>query len=303
MTFLFNEQSAIEKMIKMNVVDNDNVYVTIKDLARYNYFVNNMDNDQNYHNILSYLKKYGKNINEEDVYYIIDKCVQKAKKQPFRRVDAVYITKSELDFIESLNDIKQEKIAFILLAAAKYYDVTRDSQQHTAYMRNADICKLARITIPVKERNVFMQFAYDNGVLGRHSVAASTAKKVLFVSEDINDQVILELHESDYADLAYTYLAYKTPHKFRRCVSCKCWMRRMPNDKRLCKSCSDGEFEDKNTMKEISCIDCGNSVYISILNSKTCRCVSCQDEVNKKAKRDWWNRNHGEIELELAFES
>ena len=300
MTFLFNEQSAIEKMIKMNVVDNDNVFITIKDLARYNYFVSNLDNDQNYHNILSYLQKYGKNINEEDVYHIIDKCVQKAKKQPFRKVDAVYITKSELDFIESLNDIKQEKIAFILLSAAKYYDATRDSQQHTAYMRNADICKLARITIPVKERDVFMQFAYDKGVLGRHSVAASTAKKVLFVSEDSSDKVILELHESDYTDLAYTYLAYKTQHKFRRCVSCKCWMRRTPDDKRLCKFCSNSGDEYSNTMKEINCIDCGTSVYISKLNSKTCRCDSCQDEINKRSKRDWWNRNYAETELELA---
>ena len=51
MTFLFNEQSAIEKIIKMHIVDNNNIFVTIKDLARYNYFVNNMDNDDNYNSI------------------------------------------------------------------------------------------------------------------------------------------------------------------------------------------------------------------------------------------------------------
>ena len=45
MNFLFNEQSAIENMIKMRVVDSDNIFVTIKDLARYNYFINNMDKD------------------------------------------------------------------------------------------------------------------------------------------------------------------------------------------------------------------------------------------------------------------
>ena len=303
MIFLFNEQSAIEKMIKMNVVDNENVFATIKDLARYNHFVYNMDNDQNYKSILLYLQKYGKNINEEDVYQIIDKCVQKAKKQPFRKVDIVPITKSELDFIEGLGDIKQEKIAFVLLASAKYYDVTRDSKQHTSYMRNADICKLARVTIPVKDRDVFMQFAYDKGVLKRHSRAASTEKKVAFVSDDESDTVVLKLQESDYMDLAYTYLSFKAPHKFRKCVTCKRWMRRTTNDNRLCKECATIASEYKNTVKEIQCVECGKPIYISIMNSKTCRCDSCQDEVTKKSKRDWWNRNCGENTLESASES
>lgn len=291
MIFLFNEQSAIEKMIKMNVVDNENVFTTIKDLARYNHFVYNMDNDQNYKSILLYLQKYGKNINEEDVYQIIDKCVQKAKKQPFRKVDIVPITQSELDFIESLGDIKQEKIAFVLLASAKYYDATRDSKQHASYMRNADICKLARVTIPVKDRDVFMQFAYDKGVLKRHSRAASTEKKVAFVSEDDNDTVVLKIQESDYADLAYTYLALKTPHKFRRCVKCKRWIRRV-GDIQVCKECAKITSEDKNTIKEIQCIDCGKSVYVDIHNKRSCRCEECQEEKTKENKRDWWNKNN-----------
>ena len=67
MNFLFNEKSAIENMINMKVVDNDNIFVTIKDLARYNYFVYNMDKDNNYKSILKYLQKNGQNINEENV--------------------------------------------------------------------------------------------------------------------------------------------------------------------------------------------------------------------------------------------
>lgn len=285
MIFLFNEQSAIEKMINMNVVDNENIFTTIKDLARYNHFVYNMDNDQNYKSILLYLQKYGKNINEEDVYQIIDKCVQKAKKQPFRKVDIVPITQSELDFIENLGDIKQEKIAFVLLASAKYYDTTRDSKQHTSYMRNADICKLARVTIPVKDRDVFMQFAYDKGVLKRHSRAASTEKKVAFVSEDENDTVVLKLQESDYMDLAYAYLSFKTPHKFRRCISCKRWMRRTLDDRQCCKECSDTNSEEKSMIKEVQCIDCGKSIYVSVLNSKTCRCDVCQNNRDEYLNR------------------
>ena len=295
MNFLFNEQSAIENMIKMRVVDSDNIFVTIKDLARYNYFINNMDKDDNYKSILKYLQKNGQNINEENVYDIIDSCVNKAKKHPFKQVNEVCITQSELQFIKNLDNIKQEKIAFVLLASAKYYNAVRGIQKNTAYMRNSDICKLARVTIPVKDRNVFMQFAYDNGVLLRHSRAASTEKTIAFVSQDENDKIILRLKESDFKDLAYTYLAYKTPHQFRRCVVCKCWIKRDSKDRRLCKECSTKEEKDNYLKKEIQCIDCGASVYVNKFNSKTCRCEDCQEETNKQLNRDRqkrWYDNH-----------
>lgn len=295
MNFLFNEQSAIENMIKMKIVDNDNIFVTIKDLARYNYFVNNMDNDDNYQSILKYLQKNSQNINEENVYDIIDSCVKKAKKHPFKQVDEVCITQSELQFIKNLDNIKQEKIAFILIASAKYYDAVRGTTKHTAYMRNSDICKLARVTIPVKDRNVFMQFAYDNGVLLRHSRAASTEKTVAFVSQDKNDKIILRLKESDFKDLAYTYLAYKTPHLFRRCIVCKCWIKKDSKDRQVCKECSKKECIEKNTIKLVTCIDCGKAVYVDIHNKRVCRCEDCQYEKTKEKKRDWWNKNHGNM--------
>lgn len=284
MTFLFNEQSAVENMINMHIVDNDNIFVTIKDLARYNYFVNNMEKEESYSSILKYLQNNGVNINEENVYKIIDDCIQRAKKYPFKLVNEVCITQNELDFIKKLDNIKQEKIAFVLLASAKYYDATRDIKYHTAYMRNSDICKLARITIPVAERNIFMQFAYDLGVLSRHSRAASTEKRVLFISEDENDEVVLRLKENDFKDLAYTYLAHITPRKYRRCVSCGGWMKRDSKDRRICKECSDKGVEEKNTVKEVQCVDCGKTVYVSVYDTKTRRCEECQ---NVALKENW----------------
>ena len=295
MTFLFNEQSAIENMIKMHIVDNDNIFVTIKDLARYNHFVNQMDKEDNYKSILKYLQSYGQNINEENVYKMIDECVQRAHKQKFKQVEEVCITKQELEFIKKLNNIKQEKIAFVLLASAKYYDLIRGTQYFTTYMKISDICKLARVTIPVSDRNVFMQFAYDCGVLSRHSRAASTEKKVLFVSQDENDKVVLRLKESDFEDLAYTYLAYKTPHKFRRCVVCNCWIKKDSQDRRICKECADTEIQESSMVKMIQCIECGQSVYVSIYDNETVRCEECnsiyQKERNAKKNKAYRERN------------
>lgn len=280
MTFLFNEQSAVENMIEKRVVDNDNVFTTIKDLARYNYFVKNMEKDDNYKSILKYLQNNGTNINEENVYKIIDDCIQRAKKYPFKLVDEICITKSEIEFIKKLNDIKREKIAFVLLASAKYYDAARGTKYCTTYMNNSDICKLARITIPVVDRNVFMQFAYDCGVLSRHSRAASTEKKVLFVSHDENDEVAFTLKENDFKDLAYAYLARITPHKYRQCIVCRKWMKKDSKGRQVCKECSEKEDMEHNTIKEVQCDDCGKTVYVSVFNAKTFRCEECQKKAD-----------------------
>ena len=213
-------------------------------------------------------------------------CVKKAKKHPFKQVSEVCITKNELQFIKNLNDIKQEKVAFVLLASAKYYDVVRGTQKNTAYMRNSDICKLARVTIPVKDRDVFMQFAYDKGVLLRHSRAASTEKTVGFISNDENDNVVLRLKENDFKDLAYTYLAYKTPHKFRRCVICRGWMKKDSKDRQICKDCSIKEEKGNYSIKEKQCIDCGKPIYVSIFDSATCRCEACYSIYRRKQKTE-----------------
>lgn len=293
MTFLFNEQSAIENMIKMHIVDNDNIFVTIKDLARYNHFVNQMGKEDNYQSVLKYLQKHGKNINEENVYQMIDECVQRAKRYPFKQVDEICITKSELEFIKALDDIRKEKIAFVLLASAKYYDSIRGTQYNTSYMKNSDICKLARVTIPVAERNVFMQFAYDCDVLSRHSRAASTEKKVLFVSQDDNDEVVLRLKENDFKDLAYTYLAYKTPHQFRRCIVCRGWMKNDSKGRQVCKECADKETKENDRVKMIQCIDCGQSIYTSVFDSATCRCEACQANNRKEAYNKYNAKRRG----------
>lgn len=285
--FKFNEQSTIENMIKVNFVDKNNITNTIYHLAKYNYHVLGLSDDANYNHIVKYITENCDHIYEENIYKDIEGCIKNAKKHTFVSIDEVCITESELGVIKALNDIKQEKAAFILLAVSKYFNALGDKNYDSAFLTNADICKMARITIPVNERDVFMQFAYDKEILYRHTWADSTIKKVTFVSHDENDKIILRLTENDFKDLAYTYLAYLTPNKFRRCVKCGKWMRIRKDDKRLCIDCDKAkEIEDTtDPIKMIECIDCGSPVYVSAHNTKTCRCEECQSIVDKELNR------------------
>lgn len=286
--FKFNEQSAIEKMIKSNFVDENNVTNTIYSLAKYNYHALQLNDKENYKCILKYITTNCENIFEESIYDDITNCIKSAKKHKFASIDEICITKNELNTIKELNNIKQEKAIFVILAISKYFNALNEKDYDAAFLTNSDICKMARITIPVDERDVFMQFAYDKELLYRHTWAGSTIKKVTFVSHDDEDEVVLRLTEADFKDLAYTYLAYIEPFKFRRCVSCGVWMRKNKQDKRLCAECTKKSNleEEKDVYKTIRCVDCGKQVYIHVLNTKTCRCDECKDKYRKNYMKE-----------------
>lgn len=283
---LFNEASAIKNLIDLKVVDPNNIFNTIKDMARYNFFVENIDGEDNYNSVLDYITKNAKDVFQENIYDIVDKCVKGAKRYPLKQVDFVPITESELKFISGLDNIKEEKAAFVMLAIAKYYNIIKDEVYDSVFINHADICKMARITIPADQRSVFMQFAYDKGVLYRHTYADSIVKKLTFVSHDENDEVVLKLTEGDFKDLAYTYMAYLTPHKYRRCIKCKCWIKKDSKDRRICKECTDKGDVEKEAIKEVHCIDCGRSVYVSVHDTETCRCEECRAQHLKQLRSE-----------------
>lgn len=284
--YKFNEQVAIEAMMKSKFVDANNITNTIYSLAKYNYHVLHLKDKVSYNRILKYITDNCSNIYEEAIYSDIEGCIKIAKKHILATIDDVCITQNELDVITSLNDIKQEKAIFVILALTKYFNALNKKDYDAVFLTNSDICNLARITIPVKDRDEFMQFAYDKGLLYRHCFPESIIKKVSFVSRDENDSVVLRLHEEDFKDLAYTYLAYLNPSQFKRCFRCKKWIRNKNKGNQLCKECREQESEKKDVIKTGNCVDCGKEFYVDIRNMTKCRCDECYDSYRRIKKTE-----------------
>lgn len=286
--FKFDERAVIENMIKAKFVDLNNVTNTIYYLAKYNYHILNLKPKANYNAILKYITENCPNIREEGIYADIESCINSVKKRSFVAIDEVCITRSELEKIQELGDIRQEKAMFVILAAAKHTDALSEQIYNAAFLTNTEICRLARLTIPAQDRDAFMQFAYDKGLLIRHVQAGSNIKKVSFISYDEKDEVVLRLKEGDFKDLAYTYLAYLTPDKFKRCFRCKRWMRNKNKGNELCSECrKEQPEEDKVKMKTIECVDCGKEAYVDTRNMTKCRCDDCQHEADKIYHREY----------------
>lgn len=305
--FKFNEQSAIENMMKVDFIDRNNITNTIYSLAKYNYHALGLSDKANYNHIVKYVTENCDFIYEESIYKDIEGCIRSAKKHAFVSINEVCITESELNTIRSLRDIKQEKAAFIILAASKYFNALSGKSYDSAFLTNADICQMARITIPVSERDKFMQFAYDKNILYRHTFSNSTIKKVTFVSHNDDDKIVLRLNENDFRDLAYAYLAYLTPRKYRKCIVCSGWMRKDSSGRQVCKECSEKEILEKDVLKTGFCIDCGQLFCVDIRNNTKCRCDLCQGkrdkELNLIASRERMRKYRERIGASYGYDS
>ena len=120
-----------------------------------------------------------------------------------------------------LDDIKKQKIAFVLLCTAKYRDSYNENNNHKTDISMTDLYKMARVVLPQSERAIFLHFLTQDNIIAQHTFAGVKNKKILFVSEDENDQVVIVLHEIDFLELAYVYLDYINGNiGYGRCEEC-----------------------------------------------------------------------------------
>lgn len=280
--FKFNDKIDIENKMHSNYVNQENPEETIRDLARYNYHVLNMKKEDNYDAILAYMTKNCNDFYEEKYFKIIYRNISSAKKYKFRSVEPVKITRTEIDKIVGLNDIRKEKIAFVLLAVAKYYNNVSSDNNNRMYISMSDLFKLSRVAIPCKERASYLHFAYQEGILVEHMFVGTNLKVAGFV--DDNSETVLELGEDDYKELAYAYLNYKNGG-YKHCKSCGKLFKISKNSpgRLYCKDC--GQKEEANRFKVMVCIDCGEDFVVDTRNMNKCRCNECQHEVDKEKTR------------------
>ena len=281
--FKFNDKADIEHKIVSNYVNQENPEETIRDLARYNYHILGMKKEDNYDSILRYMRDNCPDFYEEKYFKIIYRNIASAKKYKFRDVAPVIITQSEIDKITSLHDIRKEKIAFVLLAIAKYYNNVSLDNNNRMYLSMSDLFKLARVAIPCKERATYLHFAYEDGILTEHTFVGTNLKIVAFVDND--SDVVMKLREDDYKELAYTYLNYKNGG-YKKCMGCGRLfkMRKGANKQLYCKEC--GLKQEKSEIEVRRCKKCQTEFIVNKFNTESNMCEDCYKEHRRTTVRE-----------------
>jgi hypothetical protein len=238
--FVFDGLSYAKSVIDDHTVDENNVNEHIMQLAKYNFYVNKMNDTENYSAIVEYLRKHWKAFAESDYEKKIEDYVKNAQKYPFKSIESIKITRKELDFIANLNNIRLEKIAFVLLCIAKYECYYHDEPKYWIAWSLNNISKLARVHVTKDENRKLFRELVVTGVIESNSSAGNLYEHILFVSNDVNDEVVLELSEVDYKELAYTYLFYKNGFSgYVHCDKCGRLVKQKSNRQKFCNECAE----------------------------------------------------------------
>lgn len=261
---------------------NKDVKSTVKKIGyitRYNAQILNKSEKDNYISTVQWMNKHQDNFDESSYSNVISNAIKAAKKMPLYKVDGIFITKNEINIIKSLNNIREEKLLFVLLCMAKQQSEVFKFTDGLVKYTITDLCKSARISVPADEREYILHDILIKGLISCPKKNDTKCLRVNFIEE--NGEAELVLNETDCQELAYVYLKWKNGSGFKRCRRCGRLMNSR-NKKDLCPYCEQST-QDNN---HILCIDCGNEVKVSEFDSKTCRCEGCQTKFNNFTKSE-----------------
>lgn len=274
MKFKFNEKSKICSIVEDGNIDGVSINNAIWYASIYYTQISPVDKNDVFWKIVDFMNKNYDSFMYHGYVNIINRYINKAYKYRIKDVDYIQITRKEMDKILSLNDIKKEKIAFVILALAKYQNAESQRDNDTFYAKTSEIFKFARVTIPAKDRDVYFGFAYKEGLLKENFSIGYNALTADFVDHD-SDDVVLVLDEYDYLELAYAFLNYKNGG-YKRCAACGRWFK--PKNKNMHEwYCSIHKVNhEKCEEKEIECKECGVKFIVPSKNNRSFRCAECQ---------------------------
>lgn len=284
---ILNEKKYAEELYNCQNNNIKSVAKKVEYITRYLYAMG-YDKDDNYRETVRWMNKNHENFDESCYSNLIADAVKKAHKKPFFNMDNIVITKPELEVIMSLNNLRAEKVLFVLLCMAKQQRVSYGFTSGLVKYSLSDLCKMARISVPTEEREYILNMILNCGYLSSPKKNDTKCLIVNFI--DDNSESELEINEIDCQELAYVYLNWKNNgNGYTRCELCGRLIKKSKHtNNRYCRDCSEivGDISDKT--KVIKCQDCGKLVYIdNYKNNVTYRCKDCQYEANKQNKREW----------------
>lgn len=236
---VFSETKEVERVLVSGKVTKDNIITVIDNMARYNLNIKNMSDKDNCNNIIEWLKIYHMYYVEPELYNVIQSKIIKAHENKFYSVNLT-IYKSELDKILLVEDVRYEKILFVILCIAKLQHDILGYQYGIYELALTNIFKFARVYIESTNRNMFIQELINKGYIDVLSNVDVEYKCALFISNGKNDEEVLHIDEKDFAELAYVYESWKSGGiGFTRCSRCrKLILQSKTRPKKYCDDCA-----------------------------------------------------------------
>lgn len=254
-------------------------------VTRYFKHVLKYDDDLNYKSTVEWAQQYHNNFEESCYSKLISDAIKRARKKSFYHTDNIKITQAELDAITSLENLRAEKLLFVLLCMAKHQARIYGFTDGLVRYSLQDLCKNARISVPSEDREYLLHYIIQRGAL--ECPKKNDTKCLIVKCIDDQSDVVLDINEIDSQELAYVYLNWKSNGaKYKRCEVCgRLMQKKKDGANRFCRSCAERVGSVPDDVKVIVCVDCGKLVYISKGNNRTNRCEECY-QIHRRTQKN-----------------
>lgn len=247
---ILNEKRYAESLYNGANDDIKSVVGKIGYITRYNLYVLEYNDEDNYKYTIKWMNNNHSNFDESYYSNLVSDAIKRAHKMPFYNIENIKITQFELDSISSLDNLRAEKVLFVLLCMAKQQRAMSGFTNGLVRYSLTELCKLARISVPADDREYILYNIVQKGLL---SCPKKNDTKCLIVN-CINDDsdVVLELDETDCQELAYVYLNWKNCGKgYTRCQRCNRLIKQSKTKPRkYCELCAE-EVEKEHSKERV----------------------------------------------------
>lgn len=283
---ILNEEKYAKDLLLGKNKDVKSAIKKIGYITRYNLHVLGKDDNENYVSTVKWMTKHQDNFDESAYSNAISNAIKGAKKRVFYNIDSIIVTKNELEKIKSLENIREEKVLFVLLCMAKQQALSIGFTDGLVRYTITDLCKMARISVPADDREYILHDILVKNLISCPKKNDTKCLMVNFIDGDGDAELVL--NEIDCQELAYIYLQWKNGKGFKHCKSCGRLMR-SKGSKDICAYCEQSPRDTTH----IWCIDCGDIIEISPFATEVCRCEPCnsiyqrqRNAIKNKAYRD-----------------
>ena len=205
---------------------------------------NNSDNDIK--ELVSKLleKNYGKNYNKNYWNKYIDSTVKSLKKKENKMIDIdkVNIYKEELETIKSLNNIRLEKLAFILLV---YCKINKQVNPLINNKINIPLTNIINESCINKNSNskFLLNELYKKDFIKQGNSCDGTAIQILYIRNEGEIEFTID-DLRDYQPITW-YLEYRQGIKYKKCEKCGKRFEVNPKSKKPTKICKKCAYDKK----------------------------------------------------------
>lgn len=247
---ILNEEKYAKALYDGKISEVKAAMSKIRYITRYLIHSDGRSDDEAYKLSVDWMKKHHDNFDESCYSNVITNVIKKAHQYPFYIIDNVKITQSELDIISSLNNLRAEKVLFVLLCMAKQQSMSNGFINGLVKYSITELCKLARVSVPADDREYILYEIVQKGFLGYPKKNNTQCLIVNFINNE--DDVVLTLDEIDCQELAYVYLNWKNNGKgYTRCQRCnRLTKQSKTKPRKYCEECAKA-VEKENSKERV----------------------------------------------------